>query len=137
MNGVCLTATDIDGESFEADAMTETLTRSSLAGLQAGAKVNLELPLRAGRAHGRPHRAGPRRRHGHGERDPRGGPRAHPRDRGPGARLARYLVEKGSVALDGVSLTVSAITENGFEVSLIPETLRRTNLGSGRGGRAR
>ena len=51
-------------------------------------------------------------------------------------RLARYLVEKGSVALDGVSLTVSALTDDGFEVSLIPETLQRTNLGAvGRAGR--
>ena len=48
VNGVCLTATAIDGERFQADAMTETLSRSSLAGLEAGAKVNLELPLRAG-----------------------------------------------------------------------------------------
>jgi riboflavin synthase len=129
VNGVCLTAIAIDGESFQADAMAETLNRSSLAGLGAGAKVNLELPLRAGERMG-----------GHivqGHVDGTGTVSAIRKD--GVARIleievpesmARYLVEKGSVALDGVSLTVSAITENGFEVSLIPETLRRTNLGT-------
>jgi riboflavin synthase len=129
VNGVCLTATAIDGESFHADAMTETLSRSSLAGLEAGAKVNLELPLRAGERMG-----------GHivqGHVDGTGTVSAI-REDGVARileievpeRLARYLVEKGSVALDGVSLTVSAITDNGVAVSLIPETLRRTNLGA-------
>jgi riboflavin synthase len=129
VNGVCLTATAIDGESFHADAMSETLSRSSLAVLEAGAKVNLELPLRAGERMG-----------GHivqGHVDGTGMVSAIREDGvarileiAVPERLARYLVEKGSVALDGVSLTVSAITDNGFAVSLIPETLRRTNLGT-------
>ena len=129
VNGVCLTATDIHDQSFRAEAMTETLSRSSLGALTAGAKVNLELPLRAGERLG-----------GHivqGHVDGTGTVSAI-REEGFARvleieidpRLERYLVEKGSVALDGVSLTVSALHEHGFAVSLIPETLQRTNLGA-------
>jgi riboflavin synthase len=128
VNGVCLTATNVRDGSFQADAMTETLTRSSLGGLQAQAHVNLELPLRAEDRLG-----------GHvvqGHVDGRG-TISEIREEGfarvleieAEARLRRYVVEKGSVAIDGVSLTVSALHERSFEVSLIPETLRRTNLG--------
>jgi riboflavin synthase len=129
VNGVCLTATDVADGAFAAEAMIETLERSSLGGLQPGAEVNLELPLRAGDRLG-----------GHvvqGHIDGTGVVRAI-RSEGfarvleiaPEPRLARYLVEKGSVALDGVSLTVSALHDRSFEVSLIPETLERTNLAS-------
>jgi riboflavin synthase len=128
VNGVCLTATAVRERGFQAEAMTETLERSSLGGLEVGGQVNLELPLRAGERLG-----------GHivqGHVDGTGTVSAI-REEGfarvleirTDPRLERYLVEKGSVALDGVSLTVSALLEGGFAVSLIPETLKRTNLG--------
>jgi riboflavin synthase len=133
VNGVCLTATDIDDQGFRAEAMTETLRRSTLEELTEGSTVNLELPLRAGERLG-----------GHivqGHVDGTGTVRAI-REEGfarvleieTDASLERYLVEKGSVALDGVSLTVSALLEHGFAVSLIPETLKRTNMGEIREG---
>ena len=128
VNGVCLTATETDDEGFRAEAMSETLARSSLGELAVGAKVNLELPLRVGERLG-----------GHivqGHVDGTGRVSAI-REEGfarvieirTEPQLERYLVEKGSVALDGVSLTVSALCDHGFAVSLIPETLKRTNLG--------
>jgi riboflavin synthase len=133
VNGVCLTATDVAAASFRAQAMPETLGRSSLGALQPGSPVNLELPLRPADRLG-----------GHfvqGHVDGTGTVRAL-RDEGfsrvlevePDPGLTRYLVEKGSVALDGVSLTVSALGEGRFSVSLIPETLQRTNLGAIREG---
>jgi riboflavin synthase len=129
VNGVCLTATEVDAEGFRAQAMIETLERSSLGALRPGARVNLELALRAQDRLG-----------GHivqGHVDGTATVRAV-RDEGfarvleieAEQPLARYLVEKGSVALDGVSLTVSALSDDGFSVSLIPETLQRTNLGA-------
>ncbi|HYM55128.1 MAG TPA: riboflavin synthase [Solirubrobacteraceae bacterium] len=130
VNGVCLTVRGPPiGETLRAQAMLETLSRSSLGGLRAGAHVNLELPLRA------EDRLGGHVVQGHvdgtgtvsatrGE----GFARVLEIDADPG--LQRYLVEKGSVAVDGVSLTVSALHEGGFAVSLIPETLERTNLGT-------
>jgi riboflavin synthase len=129
VNGVCLTATEVGPSSFKAEAMSETLERSSLGELEPGAELNLELPLRAGDRLG-----------GHvvqGHIDGTGIVTAT-REEGfarvieieTEPRLARYLVEKGSVALDGVSLTISALHEGGFAVSLIPETLERTNLGA-------
>ncbi len=133
VNGVCLTATALNDQGFQAQAMIETLERSSLSGLRAGSRVNLELALRAEDRLG-----------GHvvqGHVDGTGTVRAV-REQGFARvleieidrRLARYLVEKGSVAVDGVSLTVSALDEHGFSVSLIPETLERTNLGAMREG---
>lgn len=129
LNGVCLTAAAVDGETFSAQAMAETLRRTSLDRLRAGAGVNLELALRAGE------RLGGHVVQGHVDGTARllavreeGFARVLELEIEP--RLGRYLVEKGSVALDGVSLTVSSLTEAGFEVSLIPETLARTNLGS-------
>jgi riboflavin synthase len=129
VNGVCLTATEVDQQSFQAQAMSETLERSSLGELQRGARVNLELPLRAQDRLG-----------GHvvqGHVDGTGTVRAtrlegfaRVLEIASDPRLARYLVEKGSVALDGVSLTISALSDDGFSVSLIPETLERTNLGA-------
>ena len=133
VNGVCLTATAIAPGSFRAQAMIETLQRSSLGGLAPGARVNLELPLRPADRLG-----------GHfvqGHVDGTGTVRAIREEGfarvvevelGPG--LARYLVEKGSVALDGVSLTVSSLQDGRFAVSLISETLQRTNLGAIREG---
>ena len=135
VNGVCLTAASVREESFGAEAMTETLVRSSLGELHAGARVNLELPLRA------EDRLGGHIVQGHvdgvgtvAEIREEGFARVLEIETDPG--LERYLVEKGSVALDGVSLTVSALRERGFAVSLIPETLARTNLGAiGEGAR--
>ncbi|HMD56990.1 MAG TPA: riboflavin synthase [Solirubrobacteraceae bacterium] len=128
VNGVCLTATAVAPSAFDAQAMHETLARSSLGALEEGSTVNLELPLRPADRLG-----------GHfvqGHVDGTGVVRAV-REEGF-ARvlevaveepLERYLVEKGSVALDGVSLTVSSLLPGAFAVSLIPETLERTNLG--------
>jgi riboflavin synthase len=133
VDGVCLTATDVREGSFEAEAMAETLERSSLGELQRDARVNLELPLRA------EDRLGGHVVQGHVDGT---GTVVEIREEGiarvleidTDARLERYLVEKGSVALNGASLTVSALRESGFAVSLIGETLRRTNLGALREG---
>jgi riboflavin synthase len=130
VNGVCLTATEVRADGFAAQAMRETLDRSALGALVLGARVNLELPLRAA------DRLGGHVVQGHvdgtgivGAIDDQGFARVLRIDE-DGSGLGRYLVEKGSVAVNGVSLTVSTLREHGFEVSLIPETLQRTNLGS-------
>jgi riboflavin synthase len=128
VNGICLTATAVEDGVFSAQAMQETLRRSSLERLQPGSRVNLELALRADG------RLGGHIVQGHvdgtgaivGQRE-EGFARVLEIEVAP--RLARYLVEKGSVAVDGVSLTVSEVQEESFTVSLIPETLTRTNLG--------
>jgi riboflavin synthase len=129
VNGVCLTAIDIRDGGFAAQAMGETLRRSALGALEPGAQVNLELALRADG------RLGGHVVQGHvdgtgvvSEIRGEGIARVLSIDTAP--EVARYLVEKGSIAVNGVSLTVSALCEDGFEVSLIPETLTRTNLGS-------
>jgi riboflavin synthase len=128
VNGVCLTVAGLGGGTFTADVMAETLRRSTLGGLAPGARVNLERPVAAGGRFG-----------GHvvqGHVDGTGTVTARtPGDRWEVVRiglpddLARYVVEKGSIAVDGVSLTVAGIDEGGFTVSLIPETLARTTLG--------
>jgi riboflavin synthase len=128
VNGVCLTATSLQNGSFVADAMNETLSRSSLGGLEDGARVNLELPLRAG------DRLGGHVVQGHVDGV---GVIADVADDGFARRirieapldLLRYVIEKGSIAVDGVSLTVAECDSRSFTVSLIPETLQRTNLG--------
>ena len=129
VNGVCLTATTVDDGAFWADVMHETLRRSSLAEVPAGGQVNLELPLRAQDRLG-----------GHvvqGHVDGLGSVVSVEEDGfarvvtfAAPADLLRYVVEKGSIAVDGVSLTVASVTEDTFAVSLIPETLERTNLGA-------
>lgn len=133
VNGVCLTATKVNGEGFRAQAMEETLRRSSLGALQAGARVNLELALPADG------RLGGHIVQGHvdgtgtiAQIRPEGFARVL--DITAEGSLERYLVEKGSVAVNGVSLTVNALHEGGFSVSLIPETLQRTTLGAARVG---
>jgi riboflavin synthase len=135
VNGVCLTATEIDDSGgFDADVMPETLRRTALGALVEGDPVNLELPVRAG--------------------DPLGGHVVQGHVDGVGtiesvsdegfarvARIAappellRYVVEKGSIAVDGVSLTVAEVDDEGFTVSLVPETLERTTLGNAAPGR--
>ena len=133
VNGVCLTATAVADGSFSADVMRESLRRSSLAEVAPGTRVNLELPLRAA------DRLGGHVVQGHVDGV---GSVAGVREDGfsrvvtiaAPPELLRYVVEKGSIAVDGVSLTVSALTDESFSVSLIPETLERTNLGSARPG---
>src|ERR1700739_2277807 len=127
VNGVCLTATEVDRDGFRMEAMPETLERSSLASLATGEEVNLELALRAA------DRLGGHIVQGHVDGTgvvtavtPEGISRVVEIDADP--ELTRYLVEKGSVAVDGVSLTVSGLGEDSFCVSLIPETLTRTTL---------
>jgi riboflavin synthase len=134
VNGVCLTATGICGQRFGFDVMHESLRRTALGGIEAGAKVNLELALRADA------RLGGHIMQGHvdgvgviaGVRDD-GFSRVVTIEAAPD--LLRYVVEKGSIAVDGVSLTVSRIDDASFDVSLIPETLERTNLGGTSAGR--
>ena len=133
VNGVCLTATAITGGVFSADVMPETLNRSSLAPLEAGDPVNLELPLRA------TDRMGGHVVQGHvdgvgtiGSITPSGFAKLV--EVTAGQDILRYVVEKGSIAVDGVSLTVAAVDEHAFVVSLIPETLERTTLGSAEPG---
>ncbi len=133
VNGVCLTAVEPHERIFAADVMNETLRRSSLAALAPGAHVNLELPLRADDRLG-----------GHfvqGHVDGLGTVSAVEQDGfarvvtiAAEPQLLRYVVEKGSIAIDGVSLTVSAVDEVSLSVSLIPETLERTTLGAARPG---
>jgi len=128
VNGVCLTVVEHDGETFTVDVMAETLSRSSLGSLEAGAKVNLERAMAASA-----------RLDGHIVQGHVDGT-AQILARVPGDRwevvqltlppeLSRYVVEKGSITVDGVSLTVSAITDDTFSVSLIPTTLGLTTLG--------
>ena len=128
VNGVCLTAVGLCGDRFGADVMNETLRRSSLADVAPGARVNLELPLRAA------DRLGGHFVQGHvdgvgGVWDMRDDGFARVVTIGVPADLMRYVVEKGSIAVDGVSLTVSALGDDWLQVSLIPETLERTILG--------
>jgi riboflavin synthase len=128
VNGVCLTATSLPDGAFTADVMHETLRRSSLGKLEAGSKVNLELPLRAD------DRLGGHFVQGHVDGlgtvwDAREEGFAHVVSIGAPPEIMRYVIEKGSIAVDGVSLTVAGLGEDWFQVSLIPETLDRTILG--------
>jgi riboflavin synthase len=133
VNGVCLTAAQVDGSSFTAAVMNETLSRTSLAAAGRGAAVNLELPLRAS------DRLGGHMVQGHVDAV---GTVASVSEDGFARRLEietpeellRYVVAKGSIAVDGVSLTVAERGERSFTVSLIPETLARTNLGRAQPG---
>jgi riboflavin synthase len=134
VNGVCLTAVRPNGGSFHADVMNETLRRSSLGPLGVGDAVNVELALRAG------DRLGGHMVQGHVDGT---GTVERVTDEGfarvvrvaARAELLRYVVEKGSIAVDGVSLTVASVDDSGFTVSLIPETLERTTLGQAAPGR--
>src|SRR5215211_3800025 len=134
VNGVCLTAVDPAPGGFGADVMAETLRRSSLGPLGEGDSVNVELPLRAR------DRLGGHIVQGHVDGT---GTVVSASDDGfarlvriaAGPDVLRYVVEKGSIAIDGVSLTVASFDESGFTVSLIPETLERTTLGEATPGR--
>ena len=134
VNGVCLTATSADTDGFEAEAMNQTLEVTALKGLEPGRRVNLELATKASDRLG-----------GHivqGHVDGVGEVAAVEED-GFARRLRvslppqllRYAIEKGSIALNGVSLTIAELGEGWVEVSLIPETLQRTTLGEAAPGR--
>ncbi|WP_425755027.1 riboflavin synthase [Ihubacter sp. rT4E-8] len=127
VNGVCLTVTTFDGNGFSADVMHETLNRSSLGALSAGSRVNLERAMAAGGRFG-----------GHivsGHIDGTGRVSRIQRDSNAvwytitcGSHLLKYIVEKGSIAIDGISLTVAKVSGSGFSVSIIPHTLSETIL---------
>ena len=134
VNGVCLTATGVEGAAFTADVMEETLRRTSLGSVGPGGRVNLELPLRAGDRMGGHVVQGHVDGTGTVESVVEQGFARLVRVAAP-AELLRYVVEKGSIAVDGVSLTVSAVDGESLSVSLIPETLERTNLGEAQPGR--
>ena len=129
VNGACLTATSVEGRAFAADVMHQTLSLTTLGELEPGSPVNLELPLRP------TDRLGGHVVQGHvdatatvSELVPDGFAR---RLRiGPPEGLLPYVVERGSIAIEGVSLTVAALEDLHVDVSLIPETLERTTLGS-------
>lgn len=128
VNGACLTATSADDGGFEADVMHRTLSLTTLGDLEASTAVNLELPVRP------TDRLGGHVVQGHVDGTATVSELA---DDGFAKRLrielppelSPYVVERGSIALEGVSLTVTALTGSGIEVSLIPETLDRTTLG--------
>jgi riboflavin synthase len=135
VNGVCLTATEADASGFATEAMNQTLEVTVIGALVPGARVNLELATRADE------RLGGHIVQGHAD----GSGRVTEITEDGFARrirvelppdLTRYVVDKGSVALNGVSLTVAALGDTWVEVSLIPETLERTNLGGAAPGDA-
>ena len=133
VNGVCLTATGLTGRGFTADVMHETLDRSSLAGLGPGSRVNLERAMAANGRFG-----------GHivaGHVDGVGTIAAIEQDDNAiwftitaPAQVLRYVVEKGSIAIDGISLTVARVETDRFAVSVIPHTAAVTLLGQRRTG---
>ena len=127
VNGVCLTATRIMPDGFTADVMAETLRRSSLGSLKAGSHVNLERAMAADGRFG-----------GHivsGHIDGTGTIREFRREDNAiwvtvacDSGLLRYIVEKGSIAIDGISLTVASVSDDSFKVSIIPHTASETIL---------
>jgi riboflavin synthase len=134
VNGACLTIIASDGRGFEADVSIETHERTTLGDLQAGGELNLERSVRAA------DRLGGHIVTGHVDGVARvtavfrEGDALRVGVESP-AELSRFIAEKGSVALDGVSLTVNRVSGNDFEVMLIPHTLSATNLGDIRPGR--
>ncbi len=133
VNGVCLTVVDFDAESFQADVSTETLSLTTLGGLAPGRALNLERAMRADGRFG-----------GHlvsGHVDGVGQVLSlHPDARAQRwrfalpAALARYVAQKGSICVDGVSLTVNAVDDEGFEVALVPHTVAHTAFAQTRVG---
>ena len=133
VNGVCLTAVDASPDGFTADVVAETLRRSSLGPLAVGGEVNLELPLRPS------DRLGGHMVQGHVDgtgtvESVIADGSAHLMRVAASPEILRYVVEKGSIAVDGVSLTVVEVDDDGFSAALIPETLERTTLGTARAG---
>jgi riboflavin synthase len=133
VNGVCLTAVAIDESGFTAELVQETLKRSSLKNIEVGSLVNLERPMRAnGRFDGhivQGHVDGTGRI---AEFSQNGDDRTL--DIEFPASAGRYLVEKGSIAVDGISLTIAAVQDRIFRVAIIPHTVENTNLQRARAG---
>ena len=133
VNGVCLTVTSMSSGSFTADVMHETLNRSSLASLRSGSRVNLERAMQLGGRLG-----------GHivsGHIDGTGRVASIRKDDNAiwytietGAGILRYIVEKGSIAIDGISLTVAKVDQKSFSISAIPHTVSVTVLADRREG---
>lgn len=127
VNGVCLTVTELGRDGYHADVMAETMRRSSLGALKTGSRVNLERAMAADGRFG-----------GHmvaGHIDGTGTIRAIRRDEtavwyqvAAEPELLRYIVEKGSITIDGISLTVAAVSDRDFQVSVIPHTQANTVL---------
>lgn len=134
VNGVCLTATGISGNIFTADVMPETLRRSGLGQLTGGSRVNLERAMAAGGRFG-----------GHivsGHIDGTGTIRELKREDNAvwvtidcSPKIRRYIIEKGSIAIDGISLTVAYVDDTCFKVSIIPHTAGETTLLDGKPGK--
>lgn len=127
VNGICLTATSIAGSTFTADVMAETMRRTSLGTLHIGSKVNLERAMAAGGRFG-----------GHivsGHIDGTGTIVNMEREEnavwvtiGTTPQIMKYIIEKGSIAIDGISLTVATVSTDRFQVSIIPHTGQETTL---------
>lgn len=133
VNGICLTVTALGGGSFSADVMHETLNRSALAGLGIGTHVNLERAMRADGRFGGHIVAGHVDGVGKIRRIRRDGTAIwYTAEAAP--EVLRYVVEKGSIAIDGVSLTVAAVAEADFSISAIPHTVAQTVLRERREG---
>lgn len=128
VNGICLTVTRLFPDGFSADVMHETLNRSSLAGLTAGSVVNLERAMPANGRFGGHIVAGHVDGVGHIS-DIRRDDTAVWYTVHAGPEILRYVVEKGSITIDGISLTVAAVEQDRFSVSLIPHTAQVTILG--------
>lgn len=128
VNGVCLTVAEQKGDVFTADVMSETINRTTIGDLSAGSQVNLERPVTLST------RLGGHLVQGHVDAVGTVSAREHSENWDvvtvtPPKDLLKYVVEKGSITIDGTSLTVSAVTDATFSVSLIPSTLDKTTLG--------
>ena len=128
VNGVCLTVAEQNGDQFTADVMSETINRTTIGDLLAGSQVNLERPVTLAT------RLGGHLVQGHVDAVGTVSAREHSENWDvvtitPPKELLKYVVEKGSITIDGTSLTVSAVTDTTFSVSLIPATLEKTTLG--------
>jgi len=128
VNGVCLTVAEQTGDVFTADVMSETINRTTIGDLLAGSQVNLERPVTLST------RLGGHLVQGHVDAVGTVSAREHSENWDvvtitPPKDLLKYVVEKGSITIDGTSLTVSAVTDSTFSVSLIPATLEKTTLG--------
>lgn len=128
VNGVCLTVAEQNGNQFTADVMSETINRTTIGDLLAGSQVNLERPVTLAT------RLGGHLVQGHVDAVGEVSAREHSENWdvvtiAPPKELLKYVVEKGSITIDGTSLTVSAVTDSTFSVSLIPATLEKTTLG--------
>jgi len=128
VNGVCLTVAQQNGDQFTADVMSETINRTTIGDLLTGSQVNLERPVTLST------RLGGHLVQGHVDAVGEVSAREHSENWDvvtitPPKELLKYVVEKGSITIDGTSLTVSAVTDSNFSVSLIPATLQKTTLG--------